>query len=178
MLVINAGQGVYGLFKDNDVRRELDIMDLNIASPVILSKHFVREMTVRNSGRILNLASIASEVRGPWQVIYHATKAFVLSFSEGLRSELRDTGITVTALQPGATDTDFFNKAGMADSKAVQDKDDLSDAADVAKDGYEALMAGKDKVVSGFKNKVQMALGNVTPDTKLAEKTKKQQANK
>jgi short-subunit dehydrogenase len=108
-------------------------------------------------------------------VVYHGTKAFVLSFSEGLRSELKDTDITVTALQPGATDTDFFNKADMNDSKAVQDKDSLSDPADVAKDGYDALMAGKDKVVSGFKNKVQMALGNVIPDSMLAEQTKKQQ---
>lgn len=175
VLVNNAGQGVYGLFKDTDIDRELDIISLNIASTIILTKHFVKEMVARNSGKILNLASIASEVPGPWQSVYHATKAFVLSFSEALRSELKDTEITVTALQPGATDTDFFNKADMQSSKAVQDKEALSDPADVAKDGYEALMAGKDKVVSGFKNKVQVALGNITPDTMLAEQTKKQQ---
>lgn len=175
VLVNNAGQGVYGLFKDTDINRELDIISLNIASTIILTKHFVKEMVARNSGKILNLASIASEVPGPWQSVYHATKAFVLSFSEALRSELKDTEITVTALQPGATDTDFFNKADMQSSKAVQDKEALSDPADVAKDGYEALMDGKDKVVSGFKNKVQVALGNITPDTILAEQTKKQQ---
>lgn len=175
VLVNNAGQGVYGLFKDNDIERELSIIDLNIASLIIITKHFVKEMTARNSGKILNVASIAGETPGPWQAVYHATKAFVLLFSEALRSELKDTEITVTALQPGATDTDFFNKAGMTQSKAVQDKDALSDPTDVAKDGYEALMAGKDKVVSGFKNKVQMALGNIIPDTTLAEQTKKQQ---
>lgn len=175
VLVNNAGQGVYGLFKDTDIDRELNIISLNIASTIILTKHFVKEMVARNSGKILNLASIASEVPGPWQSVYHATKAFVLSFSEALRSELKDTEITVTALQPGATDTDFFNKADMQSSKAVQDKEALSDPADVAKDGYEALMAGKDKVVSGFKNKLQVALGNITPDTILAEQTKKQQ---
>jgi short-subunit dehydrogenase len=175
VLVNDAGQGIYGLFQDNDIERELDIIELNISSTVIITKHFVKEMIARNSGKILNLASIASETPGPYQVVYHGTKAFVLSFSEGLRSELKDTDITVTALQPGPTDTDFFNKADMNDSKAVQDKDSLSDPADVAKDGYEALMAGKDKVVSGFKNKVQMALGNIIPDSMLAEQTKKQQ---
>jgi short-subunit dehydrogenase len=175
VLVNDAGQGIYGLFQYNDIERELDIIELNISSTVIITKHFVKEMIARNSGKILNLASIASETPGPYQVVYHGTKAFVLSFSEGLRSELKDTDITVTALQPGPTDTDFFNKADMNDSKAVQDKDSLSDPADVAKDGYEALMAGKDKVVSGFKNKVQMALGNIIPDSMLAEQTKKQQ---
>ncbi len=175
VLVNNAAQGEYGFFKDTDIERELAIIDLNIASTVILTKHFVKEMVARNSGKILNVASIASEIPGPWQSIYHATKAFVLSFSEAIRSELKATDITVTALQPGATDTDFFNKANMTDSKAVQDKDALSDPADVAKDGYEALMAGKDKVVSGFKNKVQMTIGNITPDTMLADQVKKQQ---
>ncbi|MCW4469817.1 SDR family oxidoreductase [Flavobacterium sp. MFBS3-15] len=175
VLVNNAGQGAYGLFQDNDIHKELGIVDLNIASTIILTKHFVKEMVARNSGKILNLASIASQTPGPWQAVYHATKAFVLSFSEALRSELKDTQITVTALQPGATDTDFFSKADMLDSKILQDKDALSDPADVAKDGYDALMAGKDKVVSGFKNKLQTALGNITPDTVLAEQTKKQQ---
>ncbi|RZJ66294.1 MAG: SDR family oxidoreductase [Flavobacterium sp.] len=175
VLVNNAGQGVYGLFKDNDIERELSIIDLNIASTVILTKHFVKEMTARNSGKILNLASIASTVPGPWQAVYHGTKAFVLSFTEALRSELADTDITVTALLPGVTDTDFFNKADMQQSKAIQDKDAMADPADVAKDGYEALMAGKDKLISGFKNKVQVAMGNITPDTVLADQLKKQQ---
>lgn len=175
ILVNNVGQGVYGLFHDTEIQRELDIVDLNIAATLILTKHFVKEMKARNAGKILNLASIASESPGPWQSVYHGTKAFVLSFSEALRSELIDTGISVTALQPGPTDTDFFNKAGMNDSKMVQDKTSLSDPADVAKDGYEALMSGKDKVVSGFKNKLQTSMGNITPDTALAEQIKKQQ---
>lgn len=175
ILVNNVGQGVYGLFHDTEIQRELDIVDLNIAATLILTKHFVKEMKARNAGKILNLASIASESPGPWQSVYHGTKAFVLSFSEALRSELIDTGISVTALQPGPTDTDFFNKADMNDSKMVQDKTSLADPADVAKDGYEALMSGKDKVVSGFKNKLQTSMGNITPDTALAEQIKKQQ---
>jgi short-subunit dehydrogenase len=119
ILVNNAGQGVYGLFQDTDVQRELDIVDLNIAATIILTKHFVPEMVARKSGKILNLASIAGTVPGPWQTVYHGTKAFVLSFSEGLRSELKDTGVSVTALLPGVTDTGFFEKADMQDSKAV-----------------------------------------------------------
>ncbi|MBD3581287.1 SDR family NAD(P)-dependent oxidoreductase [Flavobacterium selenitireducens] len=175
VLVNNAGQGAYGLFQDNELERELAIIDLNIAATVILTKHFVTEMVGRNSGKILNVASIAGTTPGPWQAVYHATKAFVLSFTEGLRSELSTTEITVTALLPGVTDTDFFNKAGMLSSKVAQDKDAMADPADVAKDGYEALMSGSDKVVSGLKNKVQVALGNVTPATIQAEQLKKMQ---
>ncbi|MBE9585940.1 SDR family oxidoreductase [Mucilaginibacter sp. JRF] len=175
ILVNNAGQGAYGLFKDNDIQRELGIIDLNIASLVILTKLFLQDMVARNEGRILQLASIASQTPGPWQAVYHGTKAFVLSFSEAIREELKDTNITVTALQPGATYTDFFNKAEMQDSRIVQDKSSLSDPADVAKDGYEALMAGTDKVVSGFKNKAMMAMSNVTPDTTLAHMMNEQQ---
>ncbi|MCD8742167.1 SDR family oxidoreductase [Mucilaginibacter roseus] len=175
ILVNDAGQGAYGLFKDNDIQRELGIIDLNIASLVIITKLFLQDMVARNEGRILQLASIASQTPGPWQAVYHGTKAFVLSFSEAMREELKDTNITVTALQPGATDTDFFNKAEMLDSRIVQDKSSLSNPADVAKDGYEALMAGKDKVVSGFKNKAMMAMSNVTPDTTLAHMMNEQQ---
>jgi len=175
VLVNDAGQGVYGEFKDTDIDRELDIIDLNIASLVILTKLFLKDMTIRNSGKILNLASIASKVPGPWQSVYHGTKAFVLSFTEAIREELKDFDITITALMPGATDTDFFAKADMEESKAVQDKDSLSDPADVAKDGYEALMAGKDKVVSGLKNKIQVGMSNILPDSVVAHNIYEQQ---
>ena len=175
VLVNNAGQGVYGEFKDTDIRRELGIIDLNIAALVILTKCFVRDMVERKSGKILNLASIASKMPGPWQSVYHGTKAFVLSFSEAIRQETKDLGITVTALLPGVTDTDFFDKADMLGSKAAQDESKMSDPADVAKDGYDALMAGDDKVVSGLKNKIQMAMSNVTPDAKLAQRAENMQ---
>jgi short-subunit dehydrogenase len=175
VLVNDAGQGVYGEFKNNDIDRELKIIDLNIGALTILTKHFLQEMVSRNEGKILNVASIASETPGPWQAVYHATKAYVLSLTEAIREEAKDTNITITALQPGVTDTDFFNKAGMNNSKAVQDKEAMASPADVAKDGYDALMAGKDKVVSGFKNKVQMAMGNVTPDSTLAHMVNEQQ---
>lgn len=175
VLVNNAGQGVYGLFKDTEVQRELEIIDLNIASTVILTKHFTKQMIARNYGKILNLASIASKTPGPWQSVYHGTKAFVYSFSEAIRHELKDNNITVTALLPGATDTDFFNKADMQRSTIVQDKSSLAHPADVAKDGYEALMSGKDKIISGFKNKAMIGMSNILPDTAVAAMMDKQQ---
>ncbi|WP_353721070.1 SDR family oxidoreductase [Dyadobacter sp. 676] len=175
VLVNNAGQGVYGHFEQIDVDRELRIIDLNIASLVILTKCFLSDMLARNSGRILNLASIASKLPGPWQAVYHGTKAFVLSFTEAIREETKDSGVTITALMPGVTDTDFFNKADMENSRAVQDEDDLADPAVVARDGYEALMAGKDKVISGFKNKMQVAMSAVMPDSVVAHQMSEQQ---
>jgi short-subunit dehydrogenase len=174
VLVNNAGQGVYGKFIGTDLSKELDIIQLNIASLVTLTKLYVREMVLRGSGKILNVASIAGKIPGPYQAVYHGTKAFVHSFSEAVRVEIKDTPVTITSLLPGPTDTDFFRKADMLDSKAVQEGE-LADPADVAKDGYEAMIAGKDMVISGFKNKFQVAMGNVTPDSILAEQTGKQQ---
>ncbi|TSD66427.1 SDR family oxidoreductase [Inquilinus sp. KBS0705] len=168
VLVNDAGQGLYGLFKDTDLERELSMIHLNICATVILTKHFVKSMVARNEGKILNLASIASRTPGPWQSVYHGTKAFVLSFSEGIREELKENHITVTALLPGPTDTDFFNKSDMQDSKVVQDKSSMSDPAKVAKDGYEALMNGDDQVVSGFKNKMITLMSSITPDRNVA----------
>lgn len=175
VLVNDAGQGVYGLFKENDLERELDIVHLNICATVILTKHFVREMAARGEGKILNLGSVAGKLPGPWQAVYHATKAFVLSFTTAVREEMKDSGITFTALMPGVTDTDFFNKAGMNDSQVVQDKEAMADPADVAKDGYEALMAGEDRIISGFKNKVQVSAANLMPDSSVAHQLYEQQ---
>ena len=175
ILVNDAGQGQYGPFVDADLERQLDIIHLNIESLVVLTHYFLKEMVGRNQGRILNLASIAGKTPGPWQAVYHGTKAFVHSFTEAIRSEVKETGVTITSLLPGATDTDFFNKADMLDAKNVKEGE-LADPAKVAKDGYEALMAGKDMVVSGFKNKMTVAMSNVMPDEKVADQVKKQQA--
>jgi short-subunit dehydrogenase len=175
VLVNDAGQGVYGLFQDNDLERELDIIHLNICATVILTKHFVQQMAGRGEGKILNLGSVAGKVPGPWQAVYHATKAFVLSFTTAIREEMKDSGITFTALMPGITDTDFFNKAGMNDSKALQDEDVKANPADVAKDGYDALMAGEDRVISGFKNKMEVNMSNLMPDSAVAHNMYEQQ---
>jgi len=174
MLVNDAGQGVYGKFTDTDIERELKIIQLNISSLLVLTKLYLKEMTERGTGRILNVSSIASKTPGPWQSVYHGTKAFVQSFTEAIREETKDTGVTITALLPGATDTDFFHKADMESSKVVVEGK-LADAAVVAKDGYDALMAGKDMVISGFKNKVQVAMANLMPDSKTAENMRKAQ---
>ncbi len=176
VLVNNAGQGVYGEFADTEIAREVDIIQLNITSLVVLTKHFLQDMLSLGSGKILNLSSIASKTPGPYQSVYHGTKAFVQSFTEAIRSEVKDKGIVVTALLPGVTDTDFFNKADMLDSKAVQGE--KADAAKVAKDGYEALMNDDNMVVSGTKNKIQTAMTNLMPDSMAADQTKKQQKPK
>jgi short-subunit dehydrogenase len=175
-IVINdAGQGLYGQFVETDIHRELQIINLNISSLVVLTKLFLRDMINNGQGRIMNLSSIASKTPGPWQSVYHGTKAFVQSFTEAVRSETKDLGVTITALLPGATDTQFFSKAGMLASKIVADGE-LDDPTQVAKDGYEALMKGDDMIVSGKKNKLQVAMSNVTSDSTLADKMKKKQA--
>jgi len=174
ILVNDAGQGVYGLFTESDLEDQMRIIHLNIISFTRLTYHFLKDMIARNSGKILQVASVVSELPSPYQAVYGGTKAYVLSLTEALISEVKDYDVTITALQPGATDTDFFNKAGAQDSKIVEDKSKLADPAKVAKDGYDALMKGDDKVVSGFKNKAQVAMANVTPDTLLANQMKKQ----
>ncbi|KAA8480177.1 hypothetical protein BDE36_4479 [Arcticibacter tournemirensis] len=173
VLVNNAGQGEYGEFSETDINREFDIIQLNIGAYISMTKLFLQDMLIRNEGKILNVGSIAGEMPGPWQSVYHGTKAFVNSWSEAIRNELKDTNISVTVLLPGATETDFFNKASMQDSKILETG--LSSPAEVAKDGYEALMSGDDKIISGFKNKAMVAMGNVTPDSMAAENMRKQQ---
>jgi hypothetical protein len=173
VLVNDAGQGQFGLFVEADIHRLLDIIQLNVSSFTVLTHLFLKDMVTRNEGKILQLASIASQLPGPWQAVYHGTKAYVLSFTEALISELKDSAVTVTALQPGATDTDFFNKADMLESKILDTK--LSDPAKVAKDGYEALMSGDDKIISGFKNKAMVGMSNVMPESMVAEQMNKMQ---
>src|SRR4051812_46757977 len=163
VLVNDAGQGEYGFFHETDINRDLNIIHLNIIAPVYLTKLFVKDMIARRDGKILNLASIAGRTPTPLLGIYAATKAFVYSFSETLHNELKDFNITVTALLPGATDTDFFNKAGMLNTIEYHEHT-TGDPAKVAWDGYTALMKGKDKIVSGMKNKMMESMGNVMPD--------------
>ena len=163
VLVNNAGQGQYGQFIDTDINREIDIINLNIVAYVVLTKFFLKDMIARNQGRILNVSSIGGDLPAPLQAVYHATKAFITSFSEGVRRECKDTGVVITALLPGVTDTDFFRKADMEEAKMVKEGS-RSDPAEVALDGYNALMEGKDKVISGFKNKAMVAAGNILGD--------------
>jgi uncharacterized protein len=175
-VAINAGIGVGGDFTEQtDLRKELRLIDLNVKSTVHLAKLAARDMAARGSGKILITSSVAATMPAPYEAVYAASKAFDASFAEGLRGELKDKGVTVTALLPGATDTPFFEKAGMTDTKLGQSKKD--DPADVARDGYDALIAGKDQVVAGsLKNKLQAAAGRVLPNEATAAAHKKMAA--
>ena len=167
MLVNDAGQGQYGTFDTTDIDRELDIIQLNIGAYVVFTKLYLKEMLTRNEGRILLVGSIAGELPGPLQAVYHGTKAFVNSFTESIQEENKDSNITITALLPGLTDTDFFNKADMNRAKNVA-QGDKADPARVAQDGYKALMNGENRVISGFMNKVQVTASNLMPDELVA----------
>jgi short-subunit dehydrogenase len=171
-LVLNAGVGVGGAFLVTDLDEEIRMINLNCVSPVYLAKRMLPGMVSRRNGRVLITSSIAAEMPAPFQAVYGATKAFLLSFAHALRNELKDTGVTVTALQPGATDTNFFERAGMQDTK-VGASDDKDDPADVAREAFDAMMAGSDHVVTGFKNKVQAAVAQVLPETAKAEMHRK-----
>jgi short-subunit dehydrogenase len=165
-VAINAGVGVGGDFaRQTDLADELRLISLNVTSSVHLAKRVLADMVRRNAGKILFTSSIAATMPGPYEATYAASKAFLLSFSEAIRYELRDTGITITALMPGPTDTEFFERAGLQDTK-LGSSDKKDDPADVARQGFEALMDGQDKVVAGSsKNKVQAGASRVLPQT-------------
>jgi uncharacterized protein len=166
-LALNAGIGAGGAFagpgKQTRLEDELKLIDLNVRGTVHLAKHVVTAMVARGEGRVLFTSSIASTMPGSFQAIYNASKSFVQSFAVALREELKDTGVTVTALMPGPVETEFFERADMLDTKiGTSDKDD---PADVARDGFEALMAGKERVVSHSRStKLQGRAGRVMPD--------------
>src|SRR6185312_12851435 len=140
IVCINAGVGVGGLFAENDLEAELNSIELNCVGVVQLAKYVVQHMLANGAGKILFTASIAGEMVAPRQAVYAATKAFDLSFAHSLRYELRDTNITVTALQPGPTNTDFFHRAGMENTKVGSEGKKESSPEDVAKQGIDALL--------------------------------------
>lgn len=163
-LLINAGIGVGGAFLDNSFEDELKMINLNVVSVVHLAKRVIPGMVARKQGRVLITASIASTAPAPYLAVYAATKAFDLSFAEALRKELADTGVTVTALQPGATDTEFFQRADMMDTKVATGKKD--DPAEVAAAGFQAMMDGKDSVIAAsLKSKLTGLANEVLPET-------------
>jgi short-subunit dehydrogenase len=165
---INAGVGNAGRFVETSLDADLDLIALNVASTVQLAKHVLRAMVARGAGRVLFTSSIAATMPGPYYATYAASKAFIQSFAEAVRQEVAGTGVTVTALMPGPTDTAFFARAGMQGSKA--DEGHKDDPADVARDGFEALMAGKPHVVAGAaRNKLQTAAAKVLPQTLTAK---------
>lgn len=161
---INAGIGVGGQFWETDLQKELQLIELNCVGTVHLAKYVVRDMVSRGAGRILITSSIAGEMVAPREAVYAASKAFDLSFAHSLRYELRDTGVTVTALQPGPTDTDFFHRAGMDNIQVGTEGKKQSQPDDVARQGIDALLAGKDHVyAASAKTKMQGMVANAIP---------------
>lgn len=158
-VAMNAGFGLCGNFAETDLDTELRMIGLNNASIVHMTKRLLPIFLNQGHGRILYTSSVAATMPGPYYAVYAATKAFVQSFSEALRAEIKESGITVTALQPGPTDTNFFARAHMIDTKAGQGKKD--DPAVVAEEGFQAMMAGRDHVIAGsIMNTVQAKLAN------------------
>jgi uncharacterized protein len=166
-LLANAGHGLGDAFLDQDFEDVRHVIDTNITGTIYLIQLAARRMRARQQGRILITGSIAGFIPGTFQAVYNGTKAFVDSFAFALRAELKDSGVTVTCLMPGPTDTDFFERAEMTDTRVGQGSKD--DPADVARVGYEAMKRGDGDVVSGWKNKIQSTLANVTPAGVLAE---------
>jgi short-subunit dehydrogenase len=172
---INAGIGVGGLFAETPLEDEINLVRLTVEGTVHLTKRVVQHMVPRRQGRILITASIAGEMVAPREAVYAASKAFDLSFGKSLREELAETGITVTVLQPGPTDTDFFHRAGMDDTQVGQEGKKESDPYSVAKQGFEALMKGEQHVYSAsIKTKLEGAVANFVPDAAKAAMHEKQ----
>jgi short-subunit dehydrogenase len=166
-LLANAGRGLGKGFLDQDFDDVLRVVNTNITGTIYLIQKVGRDMRARKRGRILTTGSIAGFIPGTYQAVYNASKAFLDLFSFALRNELKDTGVTVTCLMPGATETDFFERADLMDTKVAQSKKD--DPADVAKTGFEAMMNGDGDVVTGWMNKLRSAIALVTPSAVLAE---------
>lgn len=166
ILVNNAGVGQQGLFVDNEMQKELDIIILNTVSVMQLTKLFMREMVLRGEGRILQVSSVVGMVPTPRMAVYSATKAFVHFFTDALQEELKGTGVTMTGLYPGGSDTEFFERANAEDTRMYQDAP-LYTAKEVAIAGYEALMEGKKRAVPGLMNKIQAASSTIMPDSLL-----------
>jgi short-subunit dehydrogenase len=171
ILIANAGRGLGHGFLDQDFAQVRRVVDTNITGTIYLVHKIGRDMRSANRGKILLTGSIAGFMPGSFQAVYNGTKAFVNSFAFALRNELKDTDVTVTCLMPGATETRFFERADMLDTKVGQDEKD--DPADVAKTGWDAMMRGDGDIVSGLKNKIQSAIANVTPAGMLAEQHRK-----
>lgn len=172
LLFANAGHGLGNAFLDQDFKHIRHVVDTNITGTIYLIHRVGRLMREQGYGRILITGSIAGAMPAPFHAVYHATKAFIDNFSSALRNELEDTGVSVTCLMPGATDTNFFARAGLEDAAIVDQATD--DPADVAQTGWDAMIRGDDHVVHGVKNKLQVAFANVAPASVVASQNRKQ----
>ncbi len=176
-LINNAGFGGHGKFHERDWEDDLSMIQLNVVALTALSRKFLPDFVKRNSGRILNVSSTASLMPGPLQAVYFATKAYVTSFSNAIAEELSDTNVTVTALLPGATETEFAETAGMADADLFKK---TFSAREVAQTGYDAMLDGDLEVMAGltFTQKVMMKTISVTPKKLVMKQVRKLQEKK
>ena len=173
LLCANAGHGLGHAFLEQDPAKWRHVIDTNVTGTIYLLQKVLPPMVARNAGKVLVTGSIAGFIPGSFNAVYNGTKAFVDNFTDALRNEIKDSdGVTLTTLMPGPVDTKFFERGEMSDTQVGQNPH-KSDPADVAKDGYGAVMSGKASIVSGWKNKIQQAVANVTPAAVLAEQHRK-----
>jgi short-subunit dehydrogenase len=169
LLCANAGRGLGHAFLDQKIADWRRVIDTNITGTLCLLQPVLQNMVARGSGKVLVTGSIAGFIPGSFQAVYNGSKAFIDSFTDALRNEIKDfEGVTLTTLMPGPVETKFFERAGMMDTD-VGTSDSKSDPADVAKDGWDAVMKGQAHIVSGWKNKIQAAAAHVIPAAVLAE---------
>lgn len=171
-LLANAGRGLGHLFIEQDFSEIRHVIDTNITGTIYLVQKVLHTMVQRNQGCVLVTGSVAGHMPGPFHAVYHGTKAFIDSWAASLRNELKDTGVTITCLQPGPTDTEFFARAGMEDTRMAEMAKNY-DPADVAKAGFEAMLKGEGTIVTGLMNKAQVVMGNVMPTGMVAETSRK-----
>jgi short-subunit dehydrogenase len=166
-LLANAGHGLGKAFLDQDWKEARHVIDTNVVGTVHLIHAVGQQMRARDNGRILVTGSIAGHIPGSFQLVYNSTKAFIDDFCNGLSNELKNTNVVVTCLEPGPVDTEFFKRADMMDTSAATGS--KSDPADVAKDGYKAMLSGDLQITSGFMNKVQSFFADILPDEMMAQ---------
>jgi short-subunit dehydrogenase len=172
VLMANAGHGLGHAFLDQDIVDIRHVINTNIMGTVELVHRIGRDMRSRSQGRILITGSIAGYEPGAFQAVYNGTKAFIDSFAAALRNELKDSGVSVTCLMPGVTDTEFFVRAGLMDTK-MGTQDNKADPAEVARIGFNAMMSNEGDVIAGLKNKLTVAMSTITPSAVLAEQHRK-----
>ena len=173
LLCANAGHGLGHAFLDQASSDWRHVVDTNITGTIYLVQKVMKDMVARNAGKVLVTGSVAGYIPGSFQAVYNGTKAFIDSFTEALRNEIKDSdGVTLTTLMPGPVETEFFARGDMLDT-SVGASENKSDPADVAKDGWDAVMSGKASIFSGWKTKIQGVLANVTPGSVLAERHRK-----
>ncbi|EMD84312.1 SDR family NAD(P)-dependent oxidoreductase [Pacificimonas flava] len=172
ILIANAGRGLGHAFVEQNPAEWRRVIDTNITGTTYLLQKMAQRMSERGEGRILITGSIAGLIPGSFQAVYNGTKAYLDSFAYALRDELKDSGVHITLLMPGPTDTPFFARANMLDTPVGKD-DSKEDPAKTAQNGWDALMKGSAHVVSGAKNKAQAALSHLTPDSLLAGQHRK-----